>query len=85
MAVAIVTTRSRVCDVCGENGGVQRVRLTLLANGSGSSRTVTVDLCEKHLAPVKEAMDAKPAGTRKTRAVTPKKEVTARKRARKRA
>lgn len=82
-----MTTKSRVCDICGGKEGVRRVRLSILAedDGRGGSRTVTVDLDNEHLETVEEIMAAKPAGTRKTRAVTPKKEVTARKRARKRA
>jgi hypothetical protein len=77
VSVAIETSRYRVCDVCGEKEGVQRVRITLLGE-NGSGQTSTVDLCEEHRKPIVEAMSAKPKGLRKPRAVASRKEVTAR-------
>lgn len=75
--MALETIRRRVCDQCGAGEGVRRVRISLLDD---KTRTVTVDLCSEHAAPMVTAMNSKPTGLRKQRTVTPKREVTAKKR-----
>lgn len=78
MSVAIVVTRTHVCDVCGSSDGVGKARLVLLDDANKVISTRTVELCSRtedgepgHLTPIKEAMDARdvsrPGNLRKPR------------------
>jgi len=77
MAVKVLKTRIRICDLCGSEDGVLRWRVARL---EVDPRMVTLDLCSSHSAPLAETLDSKPVPGRKARAVTPLREVTARKR-----
>lgn len=59
--------RVRACDVCGSTENACRYRLSRLEK---DPRTVTVDLCETHCAPIELVVKAKPVPRRKERAVT---------------
>jgi hypothetical protein len=54
------------CDVCGSAEGVCRYRLS---KTEVNPRTVTMDLCEEHGAPVEELMQKKPNPHRRSRKV----------------
>lgn len=78
--MALETIKKRVCDLCGSDDDVMRVRISLL---NESTRTATVDVCAEHREPLVQVMGAKPStGVRKRRQVTPKKEVKKRAKAR---
>lgn len=74
------TLRVRFCDFpgCNSDQGVCRFKITKLETEDGP-RTVTLDLCIEHAAPLIPILEAKPANRRNGRTVTPLKEVTARK------
>lgn len=72
--MAIKVLRVRVCDICGNEEGVCRYRVSKL---EGDTRTVTVDLCPTHGAAMELTLESKPVPRRKARAVTPMKEITA--------
>lgn len=74
--MAVKTIRVRVCDVCAREDSTARYRVSRV---EPDPRTATVDLCEEHGAGVVTALEARPVAHRKQRAVTPMKEVTARK------
>jgi hypothetical protein len=78
MAVEVLKVRYRICDLCGSKEDVSRWRVARIEN---DPRMVTVDLCREHADPLAKVLEAKPVPHRKARAVTPKREVAARKRA----
>lgn len=68
--------RRRVCDECGSDDDVQRVKITLVGE---KQKTATVDLCKEHVGPVLGAMNVKGNGKRR---VASRKEVEAARRKR---
>lgn len=74
MAIQVIKTKVRICDICGAQERVCRYRVSKLED---EPRTVTVDLCDEHGHGLERVLDAKPVPRRKARAVTPLKEVKA--------
>jgi hypothetical protein len=60
--MVVKVTRSRVCDICENDNGVRRYRITKLEDTR--QRTVTTDLCADHSSQVEEAIDTAPAPRR---------------------
>lgn len=62
-------TRKRVCDICENEEGVCRYRITKLEGSA--QRTSTVDLCENHGGTVEMAMHAAPTPRRGRKSARP--------------
>lgn len=62
-------TRMRVCDICGNEQGVCRYRITKLEDSA--QRTGTVDLCSEHGDVVEAAMGAAPMSRRGRKSAKP--------------
>lgn len=56
--MAMEITKRRVCDICGDGGGIKTYRVGVVGNGRG----VSPDLCAEHAKPLEEAMAAVPKG-----------------------
>lgn len=76
--MAMKTLRVRVCDFpgCEHDTDVCRYRIAKLED---DARTITLDLCGEHAAPLEPLLDVKPADRRR-RPVTSMNEVRAQKR-----